>query len=254
MNNYLLRISYNGEKFHGVVPQKNVKTVLNEIINFYKIDKYRYSIVSRTDKGVSAKENYLVLQTEKDIDFTTFFHNDIKILNAFKLKEYINIRKFSTGKKYIYRLPKSLFEKFYRPKWIIFENKKIEISSIESKFDIKKYIEASKYFIGEKSFHNFAKGKVKNSICKIIKFEIYEEEDFYINIIEGNRFLYEMIRRIITFLISVGKNLYPLDKINLVFLGNLEPKPFPADSKYLLLEKVYLDWKKLYRYIEKIII
>ncbi|MEM1804913.1 MAG: hypothetical protein QXI77_02870, partial [Nanopusillaceae archaeon] len=114
--------------------------------------------------------------------------------------------------------------------------------------------EASKYFIGEKSFHNFAKGKVKNSICKIIKFEIYEEEDFYINIIEGNRFLYEMIRRIITFLISVGKNLYPLDKINLVFLGNLEPKPFPSDSKYLLLEKVYLDWKKLYRYIEKIII
>ncbi|MEM4571482.1 MAG: hypothetical protein QXY16_02155, partial [Nanopusillaceae archaeon] len=75
---YLLKIAYNGEKFHGVVPQKNVKTILNEIINFYKIKNYRYSITSRTDKGVSAKENYLVLQTENEIDLTDFSHNSIK--------------------------------------------------------------------------------------------------------------------------------------------------------------------------------
>lgn len=254
MNTYLLKISYKGEGYHGVVPQENVKTIINEILNFYEIKNYKYSITSRTDKGVSAKENYLVLQIEKEVNFADFNHEDIKILKVFKLKEYINIRKFSIGKKYIYKLPKNLFEKFYRPKWIIIDDKKIEILTNEIDFDIKRYIDASKHFIGEKSFHNFAKGTVKNPICKIIKFEIYEEGDFYINIIEGNRFLYEMIRRIITFLISVGKNLYPIDKIDLVFIGNLDPKPFPADPRYLTLERVYLDWKKLYRYIEKTII
>ncbi|MEM1688159.1 MAG: hypothetical protein QW038_01645 [Nanopusillaceae archaeon] len=251
---YLLKIAYNGEKFHGVVPQKNVKTILNEIINFYKIKNYRYSITSRTDKGVSAKENYLVLQTENEIDLTDFSHNSIKILKIFRLRKYINIRKFSVGKRYVYKLPKTLFENFYKPKWIIIDDKKINISNNEENFDIKRYIAASKYFIGEKNFQNFAKGKARNPICRINKFDVYEEENFYVNIIEGNRFLYEMIRRIITFLISVGKNLYPIDKINLIFLGNLEPKPFPSDPKYLTLERVYLDWKKLYRYIEKIII
>jgi len=254
MPSYLLKLSYNGKGYHGVVPQKGVKTIVGEIINYFNIENFKYSITSRTDKGVSAKENYLVLQTEKEIDFTKFNHEDIKILKVFKLKSFINIRKFSTGKRYIYYLPKNLFEKVYLPKWIIIDDKKIEIRGKEEEFDIKRYIEASKHFIGKKSFHNFAKGRANNPICNIIKFEVITEDNYIINIIEGNRFLYEMIRRIITFLISVGKNLYPLDKIELVFIGNLDPKPFPAEAEYLILEKVYLNWKDLYRYIEEVIL
>jgi len=254
MPNYLLKISYDGKKYHGIVPQKEVKTIVGEIINYFNIDKFKYSVVSRTDKGVSAKENYLVLQTEREIDFKEFNHEDIKILKIFKLKSFINIKKFSIGKRYVYYLPKILFDKFYLPKWIIINDKKIEIRGEEEEFDIKRYIEASKHFIGKKSFHNFAKGKVKNPICNITKFEVNIENDYIVNIIEGNRFLYEMVRRIITFLISVGKNLYPLDKIELVFIGYLDPKPFPAEPSYLILEKVYLNWKDLYKYIEEIVL
>jgi len=254
MPNYLLKISYNGKNYHGVVPQEGVKTIIGEILNYFNIENFTYSIVSRTDKGVSARENYLVLQTEREIDFNSFNHKDIKILKVFELKSFIKIRKFSIGKRYVYYLPKNLFEKVYLPKWIIINNRKIEIRGKEEEFDIKRYIDASKYFIGKKSFHNFSKGRVSDPICNITKFEIKIENNYIINIIEGNRFLYEMVRRIITFLISVGKNLYPIDKIELVFIGDLDPKPFPAKPEYLILEKVYLNWKDLYKYIEKIII
>ncbi|RIB35617.1 MAG: hypothetical protein BXU00_00750 [Candidatus Nanoclepta minutus] len=251
---YLLKVSYRGEKFQGVVPQKDARTIIGEILDFFNIKSYRYSIVSRTDKGVSAKENYIVLKTDNEIKFDDFFHEDIKIMKVFKLSSYINIRKFSIGKRYVYNLPKGLFDKFYLPKWLIIDGYKIDVRGKEEEFDIKRYIEASRYFIGKKSFHNFSKGKAKDPICKIKSFDVINEDKYITNIIEGNRFLYEMVRRIITFLISVGKGLYPIDKINLVFIGELDPKPFPADPRYLTLEKVYLKWKELYKHIEEIIL
>lgn len=249
--NYLLRISYNGKNFYGVVPQRNLRTVLDELAKLLDIDKYRYSIVSRTDKGVSAEENYVVISTDKEIKIRS--SDEIKILKVYKLSEFINIRKFSQGKLYYYYLQKNP-DFYYKPKYLIIDDNKIEIKWKEDIFSIERYIEGAKKFIGKKSFHNFAKGKVKDPICNIRKFHIIDEGNYYINIIEGNRFLYEMIRRIISFLVSVGKGMFPLDKLDLVFIGKLDPKPFPAPPENLLLKKVYLDWKNLYKYIEYVLL
>jgi|GEM_PF-1848838 len=252
--NYLLEISYDGKYFHGVIPQQNVKTVLGEILNFYNIKKCKYIVISRTDKGVSAEKNYIELSIDKEIKWEEFNHPYIKISRVFELKEFINIRKFSRGKLYYYYLPKTLFDEKYifKPKYIIIEDYKIEIRGDEKEFDISLYKEAAKKFLGKHNFSNFAKGKAKNGICEIRKFEIEETDNYWLNKIEGNRFLYEMIRRIISFLVSVGKNRFPIDKIDLVFNGVLDPKPPPAPSEYLVLKNIYLDWVKLGRYIKKI--
>ncbi|MGC9079937.1 MAG: hypothetical protein ACP5G1_04325, partial [Nanopusillaceae archaeon] len=58
----------------------------------------------------------------------------------------------------------------------------------------------------------------------------------------------------ITFLISVGYNLFPLELMDKVFIYKIEPKPYPADPTNLTLKKVYLDWKELYRYIDDILL
>lgn len=63
-----------------------------------------------------------------------------------------------------------------------------------------------------------------------------------------------MIRRIITFLISSGKGLFPIQYIDYIFEYKLEPKPFPADPQYLYLDKIFIDWIELYKYIEEILI
>lgn len=249
--NYLLKISYNGKNFYGVVPQKNLRTVVGELVNILGIEKYRFSIVSRTDKGVSAEENYLVISTDKEIEIKST--EEIKILKVFKLKRFINIREFSRGKIYYYFLPENP-NFFFKPKYLILDNKRIIINWKEGEFDLNRYIFGINKFVGRKSFHNFVKGRCNNCFCTIRKFDVFKRENYYINVIEGDRFLYEMIRRIISFLVSVGKNVFPLEYIDLVFIGKLDPKPFPAPAENLLLKKVLLDWNKLYHYIEEIIL
>jgi len=257
MYNYLLKISYDGRDFHGIVPQPGVRTIIGEILRFIGVKKVRYAVVSRTDKGVSAEENFIILSLPYKVRWEEFKHEKIKIKKVFLLKEFVNIRKLSRGKLYYYYLPKSLFDEkyIYKPKYIIIDDFKIEIRWKDSEFDIIKYKEAAKKFVGTHNFFNFAKGRVENGICKITKFNIIDEDSFWLNEIEGNRFLYEMIRRIISFLVSVGKSRFPLDKIDLILdKARLDPKPPAAPPEYLLLKRIYLDWSKLYRYIREVIL
>jgi len=257
MYHYLLKISYNGRDFHGVVPQVGVKTVIGDILNFVGVERCRYSVVSRTDKGVSAEENYVTLSLPLKVKWEEFKHPNIKIKKAFLLKKSADIRRLSKGKLYHYYLPKSLFEEKYifRPKYIVIDDFKIEIKWKDCEFNITKYKEAVKKFVGKHNFFNFAKGRVVNGICNITKFNVLEDEDFWLNEIEGNRFLYEMIRRIISFLVSVGKCRFPLDRIDLVLdKAELEPKPPAAPPEYLVLKRIYLDWKKLYTHIKEVVL
>ncbi len=259
MPHYLLKIAYDGKGFHGVVPQKGVKTIIGTILEKLNLDprETKYNVVSRTDKGVSAEENYLVISTLKSVDWETFDDPNIKILKVFELKEPIILRKIAQGKVYWYHLPKSLFdEKFiYKPKYIIIDDYKVQINYVDGDFSIELYERGAKKFIGTHRFFNFAKGSVENDVCTIREFRIWEENEFWINEIVGNRFLYEMIRRIVSFLVAVGKGRYPLDKIDLVLSGaKLEPKPPAAPPEFLVLKKVFLDWSKIYKILKDIII
>ena len=259
MYNYLLKVSYDGRKFHGVVPQRGVRTVIGDILQEVEANlaEVKYNVVSRTDKGVSAEENYIVISSLKPIRWESFDHPEIKLLKVFKLKEPIILRKISKGKIYWYRLPKSLFdEKFiFKPKYLIIDDYKIPVEYEDKEFDINLYKEGASKFVGTHRFFNFAKGFVKNDVCTIEGFKIWEENDFWVNEIRGNRFLYEMIRRIISFLVSVGKGRFPVNKIDLVLSdAKLDPKPPAAPPEYLLLKKVFLDWNKIYKVLEDVVL
>ena len=256
---YLLKIAYDGRKFHGVIPQKNTNTVLGEIFVNVGVTKelIKYNVVSRTDKGVSAEENYVMISSKKPIDWLSFKHSDIKILKIFEVKEYLILRRYSKGKIYYYNLPKSLFdEKFiFKPKYLIIDTFKISIDYEDKEFDISLYKKGADYFVGLHRFFNFAKGYVENDMCRIYRYKIYDNEDFWVNEIYGNRFLYEMIRRIISFLVAVGKSRFPLDKIDLVLSeARLDPKPPAAPPEYLTLKKVFLDWNKIYKVLKEVIL
>jgi len=253
---YLLKISYDGKNFHGVVPQPGVKTVIGTILDFAGVKRCRYFVVSRTDRGVSAEENYVVISLPFKVRWEEFKHQCIKIKRVFLLKKTVDIRKLSRGKLYYYYLPKSLFDEKYifRPKYLVIDDVKIEVKWKDCEFDIIKYKMAAKKFVGKHNFSNFAKGKATNGVCNITKFNVIEYNDCWLNEIEGDRFLYEMIRKIISFLVSVGKCRFPLDKVELILdKAKLDPKPPSAPPEYLVLKKVYLDWQKLYRYIKETI-
>ncbi len=239
MKLYVLRIAYSGKGYHGLVPQKGKKTILG--ILFEKIGKpLEWEVVSRTDKDVNAFENYVKLIYNKEVKFPKKINN-IYILNVWELKENIKIKDFVEWKEYLYLLPKEIEETWiFKPKYLILNGKKIIVRKREKIKNIN--INAVRIFekeiLGCKSFHNFTIGFPKNSICCIYDFKFEERENYFEMRIRGNRFLQQMIRKIVSFTLSLYFDLFKEEYIPMVFKGILEPKPPSAPGKFLYLKKV----------------
>ena len=80
MNNYLLKIEYDGTKFVGWQSQKNGKSIQDVIERVLKkIFKSKIRIVGagRTDKGVHAFGQYANFKTDKKIDLIQLNINSI---------------------------------------------------------------------------------------------------------------------------------------------------------------------------------
>jgi len=100
--------------------------------------------------------------------------------------------------------------------------------------------EAMRFFLGKHDFSNFTiNRKIRNPYCTIFAFDLIERENYYIFKIIGDRFLYHMVRKIISFIISVGYGIFPIERVEEVFEKTLIPKPKDADPKYLWLWKFY---------------
>ncbi|AAR39182.1 NEQ333 [Nanoarchaeum equitans Kin4-M] len=183
--------------------------------------------ISRTDKYVSARENY-------------FYGNIPKVLpkNVILLGEEPINKVLSKEYKYFLPKDKAIEQISYLHKVgnIIVRKTKIKVKGLPN-LDLMK--EAAKHFIGKKDFTNFTiEREAKNPLCTIIKFDIEERKDYYVFSIVGDRFLYHMVRKIISFIVSVGYKIYPLEYIDLVFKERLNPKPKDADPKFLWLWKI----------------
>ena len=91
MNNYLLKIEYDGTKFVGWQFQKNGKSIQGVIEKaLRKIFKFKIRIIGagRTDKGVHAKGQYANFKIDKIIDNKKKFINSI---NYFLKKDFISV-------------------------------------------------------------------------------------------------------------------------------------------------------------------
>ena len=91
MNNYLLKIEYDGTKFVGWQFQKNGKSIQGVIEKalrkIFKL-KIRITGAGRTDKGVHAKGQYANFKINKIIDDKKKFINSI---NYFLKKDLISV-------------------------------------------------------------------------------------------------------------------------------------------------------------------
>jgi tRNA pseudouridine38-40 synthase len=77
---------------------------------------------------------------------------------------------------------------------------------VEKKLNLTKMKKASQHFIGEHDFTAFsnAKSKKKSMVRTITSIDIKENEGFVEIRIQGNGFLYNMVRKMIWTLIEVG--------------------------------------------------
>ena len=216
MRNILLTIKYDGSGYAGWQRQPDKRTVcgrLEEVLSEYFKTEVKLDGASRTDAGVHAMGQRATLKTDIGVPvekipmvFNTALADDrmenlsdIQIVDAKEMPEGFHARFDSKGKRYIYRIRNiaapDIFKKHY-------------CYQIPQKLNLEAMREAAEYIVGEHDFACFqtAGGNpVETTVREIYSLKIDDDGKGNVSItVEGNAFLYNMVRIMVGTLVEVG--------------------------------------------------
>ena len=208
MKRYLMTISYDGTNFCGWQSQKRGRTVQQIIENALAIiAKELVPIIGsgRTDSGVHALKQYAhfdfpIKMTSEQIllALNSKLPEDIRAIKIIQVKDDFSARYDAIQRKYIYLIAKERtpFNRFYKS---FFPRIKIVPEKIEN---------CLPYFEGKYDFTSFSKFNpdITNQICYVQSFIFKERKDDYKFEICANRFLHNMVRRIIGTILNISNS------------------------------------------------
>jgi tRNA pseudouridine38-40 synthase len=238
MRNILLEIEYDGTDYSGWQYQLQKKTIQGTIENgLKKILQETVSLVgaSRTDAGVSALcqcANFLTTSRipVKAIQpaLNSLLPHDIYIKQAYGVHLLFNARFNAKSKIYRYQIIPGRSPLLQRFAW-----------ELNYPLDNLKMQRAAQLFIGERDFRPFCditdksiEGKVKVVDLKI------SVDDNTVILIEANRFLYKMVRRIVGCLVDLGRGKITKNDIIRRLAGKSHQSFMVAPAQGLTLLKV----------------
>lgn len=243
MKNIKLIIEYDGTNYCGWQKQNNgvsiEETIQNALIKVLKED-IKIIGAGRTDAGVHARGQVANFFTETGIPddrialaVNSVLPSDIVILKSEGVSMDFHSRYKAIGKRYSYsiinrRMPSAIMKNFYAhvPYDLNFE-------------DMKSCIDC---FLGTHDFSAFKStgGSAKTSIRTIKYVNLVKDKDIIRFYIEGNGFLYNMVRIIAGTLIDVGRGkINPKAVSNIIESKDRKLAGITAPAKGLCLEKVY---------------
>lgn len=242
MNRIKATVAYDGTNFAGYQLQPGLRTIQSEIDKaLAKIHKDQsiFSVASgRTDAGVHATGQVFHFDTplslEKDrwrLALNILLPKDIRIVKIEYVDEQFHARYSATGKTYqfiwSYVEVHSPFERNYA------------VHLTKGRPNVEKMKEASQYFIGTHDFTSFCSTKTatSNRIRTVRELTLTEKENTLIMTIEGDGFLYNMVRTIAGMLIAIGYNWNEPEDVKKIFAlkdRKAAGKTAPAHGLYLV--------------------
>ncbi len=240
MNNYKIIIQYDGSSYAGWQEQENANTVQETIkgsINTIIREDINLIGSGRTDAGVHALGQVANFKTVQELDIYKFQHSinsllptNISISKTEKTRESFHSRFDAKKRSYLYFISKHK-SPFFHPYSFHYKGK-IEIDLLNK---------LSKNLIGEKDFTSFSKKntETKNKSCIIYQARWRETNDFFIFLIQANRFLHGMVRTITGTLLRTMERGLGEDYIGEIFSKkNREAAGEAVPAKGLFLYKV----------------
>jgi len=217
LRNIKLTISYDGSNYHGWQIQPERKTIqgeltkaISELIGW----KVRVCGASRTDAGVSALGQIALIQIDSPIPTERL----AKAIND-RLPVDIVVRE-ATEVPLGFDVINAVKSKLYR--YTIYTGKVQPVLQIRhcwhvpAKLDIAAMTEAAKMLIGTMDFKSFATAddKRENKVRTILRCDVTSENEWIYIDVEGDSFLYNMVRNIVGTLVEVGIGRWKPEKIN----------------------------------------
>ena len=214
--NIRLTISYDGSDYHGWQTQPGRKTIqqtLTDAIQNLIGSEVRVHAASRTDAGVSALGQVALAQIDSPIPtenlaeaITHRLPQDIAVTEAVEVPISFDLIGAVKSKLYRYTIftgqPRPVLE--IRHCWHLLAN-----------LDTVAMAQAAKILVGEKDFKSFAAAadKRESSVRTIFRCDVTAKNHrIYIDI-EGNAFLYNMVRNIVGTLVEIGIGRWPPEKM-----------------------------------------
>ncbi len=243
MKNIKLTLAYDGANYNGSQKQDNTKNTIEEVlestINDVLKEKVELIFSSRTDKGVHAYglvANF-VTKTKKNLgevqkEVNDALPNDIVIRKIENVADDFHARYKSVSKVYQYKIYNDDKIDPFKRKYYYFQREKLDIEKME---------EAAKLLVGTHDFIGFSsvkKGK-KSTVKTINKIDIVKDDKDISIYIEGDNFLYNMVRIIVGTLIEIGSGNADKAIIQKVFDGKTRSEAGKTIAPHgLYLQKV----------------
>lgn len=218
MRNLKLTIQYDGTKYCGWQKQPNSSGIQGTIeYAIYEITKEKVNIIGsgRTDAGVHALGQVANLKTNSNIPAARIpdalnakLPKDISIIDCQEVSDDFHSRYSATGKIYRYLI----YNKPYRSPLY----KDISYH-VRYDLDIEKMRVEAQSLLGTHEFKGFMSSgsSVKDTVRTIHNISIEESGDLIALEVEGNGFLYNMVRIIVGTLVDIGRGRIdkPLEEI-----------------------------------------
>lgn len=203
----VLRVSYDGTNYCGFQKQPNglsVQDAINAAIFKVSSQQVISTATSRTDSKVHAMDNIVAFDVE-----TTIPHDRFKFALNSRLPEDIRVQSSHLAVDDFHPL-RDKFIKTYQYRILNTENadplRRNYSWHLRYKLDIEEMKRTARLFRGEHDFIAFKCGRriYKTTIRNIFQSRLVQEGDELVYTIQGNGFMYNMVRILIGTIVAVG--------------------------------------------------
>jgi len=238
-----LTIQYDGSRYSGWQIQPGKRTIQGELVealsNLVGVRTHIHG-ASRTDAGVSALGQVGLFEIDFPIPTENFakaingrLPHEIVVTSAEEVSRDFDLLGEVKSKLYRY----SIYTGRYRP--VLRLN---QCWHIPKKLDAGAMNQAAQYLVGKKDFKSFASAadRRESSVRIIFSCDVTAEDKWiYVNV-EGDGFLYNMVRNIVGTLVEIGLGRWKPEKINEI----LEAKDRTAAGRLAPPQGLCLIWIK----------
>jgi len=215
MRNLRMTIAYDGFKYKGWQKQKDsdltIQGKIEAVLSKMTGEEIQIVGCGRTDAGVHA-ENYIAnfhtnctFKTKKILAYLyTFLPEDIVVKSMEEVSERFHARYNVKAKTYVYTINNNQYRDVFSRKYTYHLADELDLIAMRN---------ASEFLIGSHDFQSFTNARSdKSTIRTIYHIQLIENEGMIKIEINGNGFLWNMVRIIVGTLMEVGKgNLKPSD-------------------------------------------
>ena len=255
MPTYKLTIEYEGTRYSGWQAQGNTQnTIQGHLIRaanqvFGEAD---LGGAGRTDAGVHASGQVAHLRIRKAADplqitrkMNDLLPHDIHLLDAVRAADGFHARHDATSRVYLYQIAtrRTAFAKPF-------------VWWIKDRLDADAMSRAASAIAGRHDFSAFTDKRLSADESRIVVVESCElgtEEDLILVRIAASHFLWKMVRKLVSFLVEVGRGTIRTDAIRSMLRGDAEPFSPTAPPSGLFLEAILYDDQRFDRPLRSIV-